>query len=41
VRALGCSVLEGEQLVDTMISRGYLSKEELPEQPTRWLIKAP
>jgi hypothetical protein len=38
VRSLGCSLLEAEQLVDTMIGRGFLHKEVDPEGFITWRI---
>jgi hypothetical protein len=32
VRRLGCSQLEGEQLVDTMIARGFVVERDTPER---------
>lgn len=32
VRRLGCSQLEGEQLVDTMVARGIVVERESPER---------
>ncbi|MEY4550060.1 MAG: hypothetical protein RL685_6255, partial [Pseudomonadota bacterium] len=29
VQHLGCSQLEGEQMVDTMVARGFLAQEQL------------
>ena len=38
VRELGCSELEGEELVDTMIGRRFIVKQRLVENAVEWLI---
>jgi hypothetical protein len=40
VRHLGCSQLEGETLVDTMIGRGFIRSERTPDGQFEWLIEA-
>ena len=37
-RHLGCSQLEAELVVDTMIGRGFIRRREHPGQPIEWLI---
>jgi predicted DNA-binding transcriptional regulator len=38
VRHLGCSQLEGETLVDTMISRGFIRREVARDGQIEWII---
>lgn len=38
LRILGCSQLEGEQVVDTMVGRGFLKAEQLPDGRETWRI---
>ena len=40
VRRLGCSQLEGEQIVDTMVGRGFLVRQESEDGQMIWLIRA-
>jgi myo-inositol catabolism protein IolC len=40
VAHLGCSELEGEEMVDTMIGRGFLVWREEPGGPAAWDIHA-
>lgn len=40
VEHLGCSQLEGEQLVDTMVGRGFLVQERLENGLAVWRIQA-
>lgn len=35
---LDCSLLEAEQLVDTMIGRGFLIKERPEDGPEQWVL---
>lgn len=42
VRLLGCSLLEAEQLVDTMVARGFVSYDaegETAEDPGVWRFR--
>ncbi len=41
VRRLECSELEAEQLVDTMISRGFIVSATQPDAPAGWVICEP
>jgi hypothetical protein len=38
VRHLGCSQLEGENLVDTLIARGFVVRRVPPDRPILWEI---
>jgi hypothetical protein len=38
VRQLGCSQLQGEFVVDTMIGRGFLVRRERPGHPDEWVV---
>jgi predicted DNA-binding transcriptional regulator len=38
VRHLGCSQLEGETLVDTMIGRGFVRREVARDGQIEWII---
>ncbi|MEO8178764.1 MAG: hypothetical protein ABI895_08025 [Deltaproteobacteria bacterium] len=40
IRHLGCSQLEGEQIVDTMVGRGFLAQERLENGLVVWRIRA-
>ena len=40
-RVVGCSQLEAEQMVDTMIGRGFLRSERLADGRETWRIVAP
>jgi hypothetical protein len=39
VQHLGCSQLEGEQIVDTMVGRGFLAQEHLENGLVVWHIR--
>jgi hypothetical protein len=41
VRHLGCSLLEGEQVVDTMIGRGFIVLEESQDGLQYWTLRSP
>ncbi len=36
VDKLHCSELEAEQIVDTLIARGFVVRREAPDQPVLW-----
>jgi hypothetical protein len=38
IRCLECSALEAEQLVDTMVSRGFIVPVTQPDAPAGWAI---
>lgn len=38
VRHLGCSQLEGETLVDTMIGRGFIRRQVARDGQVEWII---
>lgn len=40
VRHLGCSQLEGERLVDTMVGRGFLLRRTREDGMEYWTIKS-
>lgn len=40
-RELRCSQLQAEQLVDTMIGRGFLARHEAPDGMTVWRFSSP
>jgi len=35
-RHTGCSLLDAERIIDTMIARGFLRKEHMPDGRTGW-----
>ncbi len=39
VRRLECSLLDGENVVDTMISRGFIVQRETPDGDPQWVIE--
>jgi hypothetical protein len=39
VRRLGCSELEAEQVVDTMVARGFLIQSRTPDGQAYWTFK--
>ena len=39
VRRLGCSLLEGEQIIDTMVARGFLVEHRLDDGRIHWVIE--
>jgi hypothetical protein len=39
IAELGCSELEGEQIVDTMVARGFLAAVSDGGASTRWAIR--
>lgn len=41
VRHLGCSQLQGEAVIDTMIGRGFLVRTERPGGSIDWVIARP
>jgi hypothetical protein len=41
LHSLHCSELEAEQLVDTMISRGFIVRATQPDAPPGWVICEP
>jgi hypothetical protein len=41
VERLGCSTLEGETLVDTMIGRGFFRRRARPDGIVEWVINVP
>lgn len=40
VRRLGCSLLQGEGLIDTMIGRGFIKREEDSLGMVKWVLVA-
>jgi hypothetical protein len=38
---LQCSQLDAENIVDTMIGRGFIVRSHVPDGPEAWLIEVP
>jgi len=40
-RHLGCSMLDAENIIDTMIGRGFLVRSDGDEAPPHWTLRLP